>query len=279
MKNLRNLRDKKYEQMKKILLILLLLPYSLYSQDSTKYYPNYLFLQTSFDIVDNQNIKMSPAIYSGLGGGLELGYFRDGKKFRQTVNIANHLGLAFNLESNLSSNQQLTYAGDLSYRILKKNHLSLLRNEILMGAQWHLQVYAYSNQSLGNSGLTDDVFSGLDYSFSNSRSFRLFKHNFDWQQDISLGLISFYLKEAYNYPAPEGYIMVSGGIVKKIYESFYAKSLLGLARWEIKESLYRTMHNGNRLALSYQWQYYKLKTDKPRMAVIHSLGLSLYFNL
>ena len=265
--------------MKKILIILLLLPYFVYSQDSTKYYPNYLFIQTSFDIVDNQNIKMSPAIYSGVGGGLELGYFRKGKKFWQTVKIANHLGLAFNLQSDLGSNQQVAYTGDLSYRILKKTNFTLLRNEILMGAQWHMQAYVYVNQSLGNSGLQYDVFSGLDYSFSNSKSFRFLKHNFNWKQDISIGLISVYLKQAYNYPAPEGYVMASGGIVKKIYKSFYPKSLFGLARWDIKESLIKTMHNGNQLALSYQWQYYKLKIEKPRMAAIHSLGVSLFFNL
>jgi len=265
--------------MKKILIILLLLPYFAYSQDSTNYYPNYLFLQTSFDIVDNQNIKISPAIYSGLGGGLELGYFREGKTFRQTVNIANHLGLAFNLQSELENNQQVAYAGDLSYRILKRTNFTLLRNEILMGAQWHMQAYAYSNSSLGNSGLQYDVFSGLDYSFSNSKSFRFLKHNFSWQQDISIGLISVYLKEAYNYPAPEGYVMISGGMVKKIYESFYPKSFFGLARWDIKESLIKTMHNGNQLAFSYHWQYYKLKIEKTRMAAIHSLAVSLFFNL
>ena len=265
--------------MKKILIFLFLLPYFVYSQDSTKYYPNYLFLQTGIDIVDNQNIKLSPAIYSGAGGGLEFGYFRNGKKFRQTVNIANHLGLAFNLQSELESNQQVAYAGDLSYKILKKTNFSLFQNEILMGAQWHVQAYVFFNQSLGNSGIAYDIFSGLDYSFSNSKSIRFLKHNFIWQQDISVGLISVYLKEAYNYPAPEGYVMVSGGDVKKIYESFHPKSLFGLARWDIKESLIKTLHNGNQLALNYRWQYYKLKIEKPRMAAIHSLSLSLFFNL
>ncbi len=200
--------DKNYnlKLMKKnsiISFFLLVLPFFSLAQDSPKYYPNYLYMRFNGLFTDNQNTKISPALYYGPGGGVDIGYLREGYKFRQEINIGNNAALAVNPNSLLNSNQQITYYGHLDYSLLKRSDMHFIGNNILLGAAWHLQAYLYNNSDLSNSAVNYDLFTGLDFKWQNEANFHLFKWQYLWQQTINAGLLSYYLKDAYNYPAPE----------------------------------------------------------------------------
>ncbi len=252
---------------------------SILAQDTSRVYPNFLVLQNNFQVFDNQNIKISPAIYFGAAWGLDLNYLRDAQKFRQEISICNSAGLGLNIDSKLSSNQEIAYQGALNYSILAKTNYFFGQNEILLGGSWDIQGYSFINQTLGNSGINYDVFTSLAFNAMHVKSLKFYKWKFLWSEEFRISLLSAYLKDAYNYPAPEGYISVSGSVIKKIYKSFQLKSPWKLTRWLVKEEITRNLHNGNRISLSYQWQYYKLRQTFYRWSAFHTLGLAFYFNL
>ncbi len=246
--------------------------------DSIVRHPNFLFLGLNAGWLSTQDQNQSVLIYYGIGGGLEIGFYRDGQKFTQMLNIANYGAMAMPLGDNISSSYSV-YLGRADYGLLYNSSKSWRKWHFKYGGFWHNKVLVRVQGSFSNNALSYDVLSGIDAAFSAARNFRFLKHSFLWHNQWRTSVFSFSLEPAYTYPAPIGFTQLSDNTFQSVIKSFKLFSFIGAPALEWESIVMYDMHNHNRWEIFHHWQFHQINLENKRFAAFHSAGIKLYFNL
>jgi len=266
-------------QKKLLPVFLLVFPLFLMAQtDSIVRHPNFLVLGVNAGWLSTQDQNQSSLIFYGIGGGLNIGFYREGQKFTQMLNIQNLGAMAIPLGDNINSSYSV-FLGRADYGLLSNSSKSWRNWHFKYGGFWHNKAIIRMHSQMSNNALSYDVLSGIDAAFSAARAFRFWRHSFLWENQWRASIFSFSLEPAYSYPAPKGFTQLSDNSFQSVIKSFKLFSFVGAPALEWESKVAYQMHNQNRWEIFHHWQFHQINMENKRFAAFHSAGIKLYFNL
>lgn len=211
----------------------------------------------------------SPLHYRSLTGQIESGYLFQNQHWQSTfylqggggiasANITDHPGRSLLL------NAQFHYS--LRYSVWQGENQAVflgLGNQVC----WNYD----RNQRFNNGSESYGGWFGIGPSSSYQVAFHLpfwKKHRFGWQSSLELPLTSFVLRPQFSGARRADNI---GRAAFDFWGDFFQLHLRHEWSWFLK--------NGNRLSLSYRWDYAQTTVELPRYQGQHFLMLSSYFAL
>ncbi len=230
----------------------------------------FLNLGTTFEQVFHRDSRMSPLIYSGNSYGGLAGLEIDSRRFIEKIDVVYTNGVHNNGLGNSLTFHRFRV---MTYALYKRRQKE---NQKFYWGFSNQNNYTYrNNRGFSNFSEHYEYFTSFGPAASLRMPFKLGKHRFSWEGTSQWQVIGFMLRPSFISAVPPGYevedVSLLDGFFKSL-EGFYPGKAWNFG---LSTKLSHILPSGNKLQLSYEFEYYTLNTNQPVSLNNHNFILQI----
>ena len=135
-----------------------------------------------------------------------------------------------------------------------------------------------SHQRFGNNALNYDGVFSLNVNALAEYDFQLWSRDFELSYRVFIPVYGYVFRPSYATSVPGGFINQQGSDFRAALESGHHATVNQFFRWNNTLELNYSLKNGNRLRLSYVWDYYSIAKTHPVKVAMHQVLIGTMFN-
>ncbi len=218
----------------------------------------YFNFGATLEQVFQRDSRMSPLIYSGISYGGIAGLEIDSRRFFEKIDVIYTNGIHDNGEGNSLTFHRFRVVTHAFYKKRQKE------NQKWYWGFSNQNNYTYRiNRGFSNFSEHYEYFTSFGPAAMLRFPFKLGKHRFSWEGTSQWQVIGFMLRPSFISAIPPGYqaedVSILDGFFRSL-EGFYPGKAWNFG---LNTQLTHTLPSGNKLRLSYEFEYYKLNTTQP----------------
>lgn len=224
----------------------------------------------------------SPVIYSGTNFFSTAGISFINKNMRHGINFRfNYGNLTPHIrpESVANTSKLENLGAEIDHFYLRKVY-SLYDEKInfFTGLSANISGNMRDHSRFTNNSLSYDQANSLSINVQTEYDFTLFKRNFSAKLRSYIPIYTFIVRPSFASSTPIGFINQQSSDISAYFESGHHTSINNYFRWVNLFDLEYHLKNGNKLKLTYSWDYYAYKADYGVNAARHNILLGTMFN-